>query len=282
MRIGPAPGSGPPPPARNHLCWGYDTPGEFFARARPFLAEGLAAGFQVWCVAPVARTELAEQLSVVDGFDEAVARGAAQVSSLSQFYPVGSVVDPAEQVATYAAATEAALAAGYRGLRVAADATNLVAHPAQLDSFAHYEPLIDRFMTAHPFQAMCAFDRSALGADAVSRLACLHPRVEGHPAPFRLHTWARGGGQLALSGEVDLSTRELLPWALAHHTPDPASRELVIDATELRYLDHRGLIQLAEHAERHGVTAVLRTGSAGIVEVARLLELRGIRVEQVA
>jgi len=43
-------------------------------------------------------------------------------------------VDPDAQVRTYAAATGAALAAGFTGLRVVAEATPLVRTPEQLDT----------------------------------------------------------------------------------------------------------------------------------------------------
>jgi hypothetical protein len=77
-------------------------------------------------------------------------------------------------VDTYLQATEQALSAGYRGLRVAADATDLARTRAQRDAFVRYEHLIDQGMADVPFSAMYAYDRRVLG-EAASELACAHP-----------------------------------------------------------------------------------------------------------
>ncbi|WP_410574308.1 MEDS domain-containing protein [Amycolatopsis sp. cmx-4-61] len=61
--------------------------------------------------------------------------GAVQVASVDATYTTGTVVDPAGQVELYATATAEALAAGFTGFRVAAEATSLVRTPAQLDAF---------------------------------------------------------------------------------------------------------------------------------------------------
>ena len=96
------------------------------------------------------------------------------------------MVDPDAQVRAYAAATGAALAADFTGLRVVAEATPLVRTPEQLDAFARYEPMIDGYMVTHPFSAMCAYDRRILDESAIAQLACLHTSTNA-PVPFRLH-----------------------------------------------------------------------------------------------
>ncbi|GHG12437.1 MULTISPECIES: MEDS domain-containing protein [Amycolatopsis] len=126
-------------PARDHVCRGYRRRGDFVAQAQEFLAEGLAAGERVLYVAPGDEAALTGQLRADERCDEGLERGAVQVASVDEAYPTGAVVDPAGQVDLYAAATSEALAAGFTGLRVAADATSLVRTPAQVDAFARYE-----------------------------------------------------------------------------------------------------------------------------------------------
>ncbi|PPK63243.1 MEDS domain-containing protein [Actinokineospora auranticolor] len=265
---------------RGHQCWSFADRAEFVARAGRFLAGGLESGQRVCYIGSGGVPALTAQLRGVGGFDDAVDSGAAQVVALDGLYPSDRVLDPVAQVQVYAAATRAALAAGYRGLRVAADATDLVRGPARLAAFARYEHLADRYMAGHPFEGMCAFDRAALHPDDLARLACLHP--DGHPTPFRLHARTRAG-DFALDGEVDGLTRDLLPWALEHALPGvERDGELVVDATGLRFIDHRGLLTIAEHATRGGRTAVLRTRWSGAARIAAILTIPGMRVEVVA
>jgi hypothetical protein len=120
-------------------------------------------------------------------FDKELRDDALQVVSLDSTYTTGTVVDPAAQVQLYAAATAEALDAGFTGLRVAAEVTQLVRTPAQLDAFARYEHLVDRYMATHPMSAMCSYDRGELGDDVIAQLACMHPCAHAGAAPFHLH-----------------------------------------------------------------------------------------------
>jgi hypothetical protein len=266
----------------DHLCWRYDHHDEFVARAVEFLSDGLAAGLRVLYVAPGDVATLTTHLRAIDDLDEALRRGAVQVASLDATYPVGTVVDPVSQVRTYAAATEEALAVGFRGLRVAAEATDLIRTPAQLDAFARYEHLVDRYMARHPFSAMCSYDRREVGDDAVAQIACMHPGSNTGATPFHLHARVTGNGSVALDGEVDAMSHDLLALALERAGSHAPGDRLVIDATDLRFIDHRSLLTLAEHAERHSLTAVLRTRLSSPAQVVDVLNVRGVRVERVA
>jgi hypothetical protein len=187
--------------AHDHACWAFDNPAQFESRAREFLTEGLAGGYRVWLVTPQ------EPLGVREwpGFALALDSGAARVLAVNEHYADG-VVDPVAQVAAYAAATDEALAAGYTGLRVAADATSLVRTPAALDEFARYEHLIDRYMLSRPFSALCAYDRAALGGDVVEQVAAMHPVANAGASLFRLYAGSGAGTAATVAGE--LGTRE--------------------------------------------------------------------------
>src|SRR5690349_2987394 len=83
-----------------------------------------------------------------------LAGGALQVLSARDIYGAAGPVDP-ERVVTYlAAATEQALAHGFRGLAVSGDATELVRASAHRDAFARSEFLLDCYMTTHPLSAL--------------------------------------------------------------------------------------------------------------------------------
>jgi anti-anti-sigma factor len=189
------------------------------------------------------------------------------------------VIDPTAQLQAYAAATEDAVASGFAGFRVAAEVTALVRTPEQLDAFARYEHLVERYMLGHPFTAMCGYDRVELGSSRVAQLACLHPQV--HPAsatPFRLH--ATPGATAALAGEIDMTDRELLIEALDRaEVWSAGTGEVVLDARELTFIDHQSLRLLAEEAERRGAAVVLRTRLRTAARLVELLGLHRLRVE---
>lgn len=265
---------------RSHLCWGYRRPEEFAVRARAYLAEGLAAGERVLYVAPGDTGALIGRLRAVEAFGEGMRRGAVQVASVDSTYPRGSVVDPVAQVRAYATATEEALAAGFTGLRVAADATTLVRTPAQLDAFARYEHLVDHYMAAHPMSAMCAYDLGELGDEALAQLACMHPSSSADATPFHLHGHTRDNSSAALDGELDGDTRELWSGALERAEPRAVDGAVTIDATGLEFIDHRSLLVVADYADRHATTVVLRTPLSSPSHLVELLNLTSVRVEQ--
>ncbi|WP_410588323.1 MEDS domain-containing protein [Amycolatopsis sp. lyj-23] len=274
--------SGPPSRARDHVCRGYRRRGEFVAHAQEFLAEGLAAGERVLYVARGDEAALVGQLRADERCEEGLERGAVQVASVDATYTTGAVVDPAGQVELYAAATSAALAAGFTGLRVAADATSLVRTPAQLDAFARYEHLVDHYMAGHPMSAMCGYDLGELGDDVVAQLACMHPTAYEGGAHFHLHAHTPDGSAAALEGDLDLESRGLWPLALERAGLRSEGGTIAIDATGLDFVDHRSLIALAGYAERHATTVVLRTRLSTPARLVELLDLPALRVERAA
>ncbi|MFE9957626.1 MEDS domain-containing protein [Micromonospora sp. NPDC005299] len=262
-----------------HLCLAYDDPAALDARAVAHLAAGLAAGEQVWLVAPGDPDSLARRLDRLPGLDAALRRRALRLLPVEEAYRHDEVVDPEKQVRAYAAATGDALAAGYTGLRVVAEATALVRSAAQREAFARYEHLIDRWMRYHPMSAVCAYDRRELSDAAIAELACMHPETNADVL-FRLHA---GGGEavVELGGELDPSNHRLFAAALDRADPRPVDGRLVLDATGLRFVDHRCLLHLGDHARRHGATAVLRTSRSAAARLVELLDLAEVRVEVV-
>jgi hypothetical protein len=260
-----------PAPAVNHSCWSYDDLLDFRAHAAEFLSDGVAAGEFTWYVGVDTAPEVTAALGRSGQFVDVV-----------EAYPAGAVIDPAAQVAAYAAATEAALAAGYSGLRVAAEVTGLVGSPAQLDAFARYEFAIGRYMLSAPLRAVCGYDRGVLGGATVAEAACLHPRSIHGATPFHLHPADPATGDVFLDGELDAAAEELFTGALRRIDPARPGQPFVVHADGLRFVDHRSLLVLDRYAERHDATAVLRTRRTAVRHLAELLELGRVRVEVVA
>ena len=238
-----------------------------------FLADGLSLGQRVCYIAAGDGQRLLDDLRGLDELEVGIAAGAVLVQSLDKVYPDGERA----QVHEYARQTDRALADGFKGLRVAVETTPLVRTPAQLDAFARYEHKVDRFMSEQPFAALCAFDRRELGAEPIAQLACMHPNANAGTTQFRLHASHRAAA--SLGGEVDFNTRDLFPLALERADLWPTGGELVIDATDLTFIDHRSLIVLGQYAARRRGVAVLRTANPGPARLLELLDLGYVRVE---
>ncbi|MFB9684278.1 MEDS domain-containing protein [Amycolatopsis plumensis] len=268
-------------PVHDHVCWGFQRRDEFTVPAWEFLADGLTAHERVLYVAPGDPELIAAQMRAAGPFGEGLRTGAVQISSADATYATGAVVDPAGQVELYATATAQALAEGYTGLRVAADVTPLVRTPAQLDAFARYEHLVDHFMAAHPMSAICGYDTAELGDETVAQLACMHPEARQVPVPFHLHGHTRDGSAAALAGELDMRARPLWPLALQRAQLRPAGGSIAIDATDLTFIDHRSLFDIADYAEATDTTVVLRTRLSTPARLLELFGLTNVRVERV-
>jgi anti-anti-sigma regulatory factor len=265
------------PASVKHFCWSYDDAAARAAYVREYLGAGLAAGERVWYAAAGGPAGMPRWLAEAARPDPRAVR----YVPLEVAYPSGDTVDPVAQVEAYASATGEAIADGFTGLRVFADATPLVRTPAQLDAFARYESLVDRFMAVAPMRAVCAYDRTELGDRSVATLACLHQATNATDVGFTLSADPAGGPGMILAGELDLATDERFPAALAHASLRPRDGEVLLDAAGLHFVDHRSLLHLQRHAERGGFTVVLRTRRASAARLAELVDLSRVRVEVV-
>jgi len=243
-----------------------------------FLSDGLSLGQRVCYMRAGDAGSLLDDLRDLEGLNTGVATGAVLVQPLGKVYPDGMPVDEHAQLREYARQTDRARADGFTGLRVATETTPLVRTPAQLDAFARYEHQVDRFMSEQPFAAMCAFDRRELGVELIAQIACMHPNANAGTTQFRLHASDRAAA--SLGGEIDFNTRDLFPLALKRADLWPTRGELVIDATDLTFIDHRSLIVLGQFAARRGGIAVLRTASPAPAKLVKLLDRTDVRVEQ--
>lgn len=264
---------------QDHLSWPYDDRADFLQRVHEFLRSGLELGLRCVYVADGPRERLISDLSGLPDLQGQIERGALEISVLTEMYPGGARIDPRENLATFSAATERALAHGYSGLRVAGDSTPLVRSPEQVAAFAQWEHLADRYMSEHPFSAMCGFDRRGLPAAATLALACLHPAAREGMTTFQLYA-AGERGDIALAGELDMSVSEVFRVCLDRTRVD-CTNELVVDGARLGFVDHRALLSLRDFAVRSGATVVLRTPSDMPARLIELLELDGIRAEPV-
>jgi ABC-type transporter Mla MlaB component len=261
------PGAGP----ADHLCWVYEDDAAFDAAAREFLAGGLARGERLLCVGERVIEGLtapgARNLSAL------IAEGTVEILTLAEAYEAAGPFLPEQQLAFYDAATKRALSAGYRGLRVIAEVSDLAADPAQRPDLVRWEHVADDY-AAHGsgFSAMCAY-RADLGPEALGDVASVHPMVHA-PVPvssFRLFVDGHG---LVIAGSVDRSSSERLARVLA--ATAVTDDVVVLDLADLEFLDVaacRVLARWAAGLADRSVTVQVTGSSALLRRMWRVLDL---------
>lgn len=266
----------------DHLCWGYDERDSFIAAATQYLRDGLDLNQRVLYTGPGTSEQLRRELHGLADLDRLIETGAVVVTPVDQSYGGRHREGPAGQAEAYAAATRDALAAGFTGLRAAADATPLVLTDDDRDAFVRYEHRVDQLMAdGLPFAALCAYDRAQLGSAAVDELACVHPLAHDTATPFRLH--AHAPSSLRLSGEIDAFDRDTARVAFdrtlsGHVGPGPVR----VDCSDLDFVSHRGLEALNAVAADLGVRVTLIDPPSTAGWLIELLELGSLYLDPAA
>jgi MEDS: MEthanogen/methylotroph, DcmR Sensory domain len=236
----------------DHIGWVFTGPDGFAALARPFLAEGAARGEKLVYVTEDPGPAAAGLAGVI-GWD------AFEVASIAEVYGASGIVDAASQRATFAEVLAQALAAGFTGIRVAADNTPLVTDEARLKAWIEWEIVADRFMSEHPVIGLCAFNRDKIEVDRLRHLATLHPlSPAASPVPqFRLFADA---GDLCVEGEIDALAVSQLRLALAVLPP---KTRVLVDLAVATLRGRKTLVSLGYLCD-DGVTVTIQGGPAAI------------------
>jgi hypothetical protein len=136
-----------------------------------------------------------------------------KIARVADVYGESFMVDPSAQRSMFAGVVAEALAAGFSGVRVAADNSALVLDDKRLAAWIRWEHVADRFMADNPVTGLCAFDGQRVDVNRLRHLATLHPlSASDDPEPqFRMYS---DGGMLCLEGHLDSFAVEQLPVAL--------------------------------------------------------------------
>jgi anti-anti-sigma regulatory factor len=270
----------------SHVGWGYADRAELRTRLAEYLTDGIAAGQRVEFVGSGSVEALRAELAPLVGRDSVLDPGAhthrngvrvALVDEVYAFSGPDRSVDPIRSVAARVAATEDALAAGYTGLRAVVDATALAGTDPQRAAYTHYEYLLDQQSNVLPLATVCAYDITALGDAAVAELTCLHPFVNRGASAFRLYT--DDGAAFALAGDIDFSSVVQLADTLGRVLPLVPVPRPVVNARELEFIDHRGLLVLDRCAAEHGVQLTVQTRSETVARITEAVGLRHLHVD---
>jgi ABC-type transporter Mla MlaB component len=209
-----------------------------------FVRCGLAAGDRVWCFPNGRRSDVLGWLRRDDlGGDDAVARGQLTVLSTHESSLSGLDSDPDRVIDDLCRAVDEALDDGWNGLRIIGDLGWAIrgradAQPLLLD----FEARIGEILAASPAAMLCQYDRYRFAADTMLALAGAHCAMIGKteiPLSEQLTvSLLTGMPGLRLSGEADLSTRDILVTAL--DAAVEGESDLHLELSELSFIDSGG------------------------------------------
>ena len=233
-----------------HACWTYEDDDELIRGASEFLVAGERLGQRLIYVGPsLPDAEAARAMrSTSSALDDVY--GAPILRRCSRYY---------------SAATDAALADGYTGLRVVGEVSTVVRDPRV---WARHARLGDAWPTAtwpSGRSPACAATTCASSRPSCIRDLCaVHPAVRtcgGHPVPFRVYhaaTMPWSSTVTSTSSPADRARRALTA------TRDEGD---VLDLQRLRFVDHNGAVALLDSAASlRGIPNMMR----------RVLDLRGL------
>ncbi|HSZ40756.1 MAG TPA: MEDS domain-containing protein [Trebonia sp.] len=241
----------------DHIGWVFSGPAAFDELAEPFLAEGAARGELLMYVTGSPSPATVSRLRDRHG-DRAV-----QAASTSEVYGESGIVNAAAQRMAFASVLADALAAGFSGIRVAADNTPLVADELRLAAWIRWEHTADRFMAENAVTGLCAFDGRRVDVNRLRHLATLHPlSSSAEPEPqFRMFAH---DGDLWLEGQIDSFAVGELPLALAVLPPRTG---ILIDLSAAAFVSRAPLARLRRLADT-GVTVTIRGDEAAMTALA--------------
>jgi hypothetical protein len=223
----------------DHVGWVYQGSSEFAALAVPYLSEGAALGEKLVYIAEEPDPDDLSQLDAV------VAAGALQIASVAEIYGSDGIVDPPSQLATFMAVLADAKAAGYTGVRVAADNSSLIVDEKRMKAWIQWEIVADHAAAGHDFTALCAFSKDKVREDMLRQIAAVHPlsSASGPIPQFRLFS---DGQAMHVEGRVDAHAITQL-WLALETLPERAS--VVLDLATARLMGPgvlAGLTQLCD------------------------------------
>jgi anti-anti-sigma regulatory factor len=223
----------------DHACCGYTSAADRGRLAASWLADGLRIGQRGLYVAEGSPDDLVNDLHELSGLHDALDSGALAVVPVPVIYDLSVPIDPPSQLAGYDDAVQQAISAGFRGLRVVADITALVADPGRRTSHLRWEQIAERYIVDHPLAPLCLYDVNRISG--IEAIAAAHPLRRQDDVMFGLV--AAGPTDAALYGEVDACFADVFE-ALVEGLPDTDEN---VDVSSLAFVDARSASIL--HAE---------------------------------
>lgn len=232
----------------DHLCWAYEEQGTWCDVAVPYLHDGAAARDRVLYVAGGTEDDLADDLAALPERDAMLASGQLRVRPVAAAFGPEAEFSATRQVASFRDEARTAVRDGYRGLRLAVEASELADGPDAARGLAGYELLLDTMIATAPMSSLCGYRRSRVAPGVADLLCFVHPlRHSGIPALDGAGLFAARNGRWRLCGAQDLVNQEALDAALAAL---PVTRDVHLELDGLEFIGAAGIRALAALAAR--------------------------------
>jgi len=194
-----------------------------------------------------------------DGIDApaATAKGCLVVQPPAEFFPSDG----------QAGMLERALAEGYRGLRLSAQASSTLTVMPQA-AHGDVERAFDQLCRTRPVSALCQYEHGGMPEDRLQDAASSH--LSGGIRQRTLSV-AQHVGHLVLAGEIDVSNHDILMWAL-RVAAEQASQTLRLDVSQVEFLGAAGCRALDDGTFR------FRRRGERILRVARVDQIERIEL----
>jgi hypothetical protein len=168
-----------------HICVVYQTAEEQRAVAADYLSDGLRRGERVYYVADSAESlELFHRALSRRGIDVATALQTTALveATHAEAHLVDGCFDSERMLRLLNIGIEAAVAAGFSGLRTCGDMSWLLGNPAGAEQVVEYEALLNNLFLGAPACGMCQYDASRLPARFLDHGLATHSTVviDGH------------------------------------------------------------------------------------------------------
>ena len=264
--------------AGHHVCGVSDSDAVQQELLAEFVAAGIAHGERVACFPDAVGPDdvLDDLASAGVPVGEAIAAGDLVVIPARESYLSELPFDPERMIASVRALIDDALAAGYRGMRVAGDMSWGARDIDGAERLEEYEAAVGSVFADRPAAALCQYDSRSFDAARLGTLRDLHDHRARVPAVsddgvLRVHRLAGASPDdvwLKLAGEADLASSAALETAL-----DELAREagaVHLDLGRLRFMDLSGLRPLTRLAREHRV--VLHHPGPGVRRLVQVLD----------
>lgn len=249
----------------DHVCAVFETPADHHRIMLDFVKDGLRAGDRVAYYTHTVDPSVVLFRLAADGLEAHAAAAAGQlvVRPAAETCLANLPFDPAGAVASLGAQVEAALGAGFAGLRLGGDMTWAARGVPEGDRLLEYEQLMTEMLDNRPALALCQYDGALLDSATADAAVGLHNRrlLAPPPPPPRAQVEMTADG-LVLRGEFDLSNAPALVAAVDQLLADGGQAHVFVD--ELVFIDGQGAAQLMRLHRTpaplvlHGAPAILR------------------------
>lgn len=226
----------------DHASWAYDDVSELKSACVDYFTDGLNRGERLMYVGARALEALVDDLADLPQRDLLLEDGALTVHTLGEHLNDPDALVPEVQLEARRQIAQDALAAGYSGLRVVGDITELAVRPDLIDPLVEFELVVDRAMSTTSVTTLCALDRQRAG-ERWRQVSALHAiqHSPGRNASFALR---KSDAALSLVGEIDIACAKDLD-ALLDHLLRTTSGDLAFELSGLEFIDVAGTRRLA-------------------------------------